>query len=342
MLVHLKSWLFHYHFLRSFPVLRSFSEIGSRAGRPGDGGKRIILLLALICSISHPMAKPTTVVAPVKAPAPAAQATLVKPPAAPIQTSTKEVVTVKTGPGPQPIVANAPQVQNFNQTSPVIVNVNNMINQTDNSQFTSNHNLTQKQIAAQQANQEANQNVEQTTTATLKNAIWGGAAQAQEQLVAFGEWIKTNKYKITAAGVCSCYVVLATYLIRASFRMHDEALWARWRIEDSYEQLMSTPQKQLAQDLVFAIQRRYTSEKQFTDFIQPLTTFLADLEQEKRLLKNYITAAKWITTTRLDYVLPINEKKIKLAKKLLRRLYFIEHVFLSWAAEFKIAQNLTT
>ena len=45
---------------------------------------------------------------------------------------------------------------------------------------------------------------------------------------------------------------------------------------------------------------------------------------------------------RLHYLLPTNQKKMELAQSLLQRLCFIEHVFLSWAAELKIQQNMIT
>lgn len=238
--------------------------------------------------------------------------------------------------------ASAPQAQIINQTSPVIVNVTNNVSQNENSVHNMNNSANQAQTAAQQANQTTHQEVFQATITTVKTTIKEGAHQAREQMLALGEWIKSNKYKLMLASACCCYAATFAYLVRAQMHMNDEDLWARWRTEDSYEQLMSIPHKQLSQDLIFAIQRRYTTGSQFTDFIQPLVSFMRDIEAEKKLLKNYIETGKWIMRLRVSSILPINEKKISHAKKLLQRLQFFEHVFLSWAAEFKIQQNMIT
>lgn len=235
-----------------------------------------------------------------------------------------------------------------NNLPPIHVTVNNNISQeqTDNAKHEITNTPTHIQTNNQQAAQTNNQEVSQTTFTSIKNEIKNSindrAQQVKDQLIALKEWSKENKYKLIIACACSAYAALFAYLVRGNLRMQDEALWARWRIEDSFEQLASIPHKQLAQDLVFAIQRRYTTEIQFTDFIRPLTQFLHDVGQEKKLLKNYLAAGTWVMRLRLHYILPINQKKIELAKKLLQRLCFIEHVFLSWAAEFKIQQNVAT
>lgn len=243
-----------------------------------------------------------------------------------------------------------------NNLPPIHVTVNNNISQeqTDNSNRNVTHTATQEHTttlqAAQVNNQETiqanNQEATQTTITSMKNdiktVIKERVQEAQDHLNLLKEWTKENKYKLIIACGCSAYAALFAYLVRGNLRMQDEALWARWRIEDSFEQLASIPHKQLAQDLVFAIQRRYTSETQFTDFILPLTHFLHDVAQEKKLLKNYLAAGRWIMRLQLHYILPTNQKKMELAQSLLQRLCFIEHVFLSWAAEFKIQQNMIT
>jgi hypothetical protein len=235
-----------------------------------------------------------------------------------------------------------------NTQPPIHVTVNNNISQkqTDNAKHEITNTPTHIQTNQQQVTQANNQDVSQTTIASIRNEIKNSinerAQQIKDQLISLKEWSKENKYKLIIACACSAYAVLFAYLVRGNLRMQDEALWARWRIEDSFEQLASIPHKQLAQDLVFTIQRRYTTETQFTDFIRPLTQFLHDVGQEKKLLKNYLAAGRWIMRLRLDYILPINQKKMELAQKLLQRLCFIEHVFLSWAAEFKIQQNTAT
>lgn len=291
-------------------------------------------------------------------------ATATKPPAV-IPASTTAGALVQSRPQATQPNAMAPAHQSSGQlnTNAQVIYQTNFYNQNhDNStRNMDSHpvlNQTNSQVTTQQALQDTNQRVDQLAQqiasqraqqfsyASLKNTIKDTAHAAREQIGAhigaFGEWLKTNKYKLTGLGVLCCYFALIVYIARANHRINDYALWARWRIEDSFEQLASIPHKQLAQDLVFSIQRRYTNEKQFTDFIQPLSQFLHDVAQEKKLLKNYLTAGKWITRLRLQYILPINQKRIDLAKNLLQRLCFIEHVFLSWAAEFKIQQNVAT
>lgn len=301
--------------------------------------KRILFIAGILfCNPTLPMLNAILGTTPPTKPAATATKPIAQPP---IQSSTKEIVKAPAGPIAPAQAAPNPAVPLVaaNQTAPVIVNVITTQSLNSNpSVISANTNLQDQQVA-QEVQQTATQEVHQTLTATLTNAIKERALQTQEQLIAFKEWIGTNKYKIGLATILLSYAALVAYLVRANYRLHDETLWSRWRIEDSYEQLASMDSKKLGQDLVFAIQRRYTTGAQFTDFIQPLVKFMQDLETEKRFLKNYIFITKWIDRAYMQRIFPINEKKVKLAKKLLQRIYFFEHIFLSWAAEFKMTQN---
>ena len=285
--------------------------------------KRMLIVGVLTHSITYPMAK----TAPVAKTAPAM----------PIVTGTPNQMQI-TVPG-------KPDAQG-QSNPPVIVNVNNNLSNKAATLDISGYNVNQSQNSNQQSQQQSTQMVQQhvvqRTFTYVKTEILERATKAQEYAIALREWIRLNSIKVTIGAGIAGYLASVAQLVRMNYYLADDALWARWRYEDSYEQLCQMPAKELARDLIFSIQRRYTTQKQFTDFIHPLVQFLHDLEEEKKTLRRYISIGKWIMKFRLDYILPINQKKINLAKKLLQRVYFFEHIFLSWAAEFKIQQNTSS
>ncbi len=305
--------------------------------------KLIILFCALSCSTSHPMfsgffgsetkktpPKPATTIAkPTASSAPANQSTTLTTAhttgAAVTQAENQQMAPIPL----PPIPANTGQ-------APVII-VHAPINNSPVIHATATNQQSQSNAQASfQANQ---QTTYQNMMNEIKNVIREQTDSAKNNFISIKEWAELNKKKLIFGCMGAGYIALLAVLIRTNWRISDQNNWSHWRYDESLEELMQIPQKELAHSLVFTIQRRYTTEKQFADFIQPLMHFMHDVEQEKKWLKNYIRIGKILMFSRLHYIVPINQTKINQAEQLLQRVLFFEHVFLSWAAEFKIEQN---
>ena len=72
-------------------------------------------------------------------------------------------------------------------------------------------------------------------------------------------------------------------------------LWSDWRDEMSIEKLFTIPDDGLMEDLLFAIQRRYSAVTDVDNYILPIKKFFEDVREEKRILDKYNQCIKVIT-----------------------------------------------
>jgi hypothetical protein len=67
--------------------------------------------------------------------------------------------------------------------------------------------------------------------------------------------------------------------------------------------------------------------------------FIHAIETEIKRYKRYLMIANTIQKLRLTTVFPTSDTKINEVAQLLERILFIKHLFLSWLAEYNIANN---
>lgn len=149
------------------------------------------------------------------------------------------------------------------------------------------------------------------------------------------------QYRYTIAG----YTLLGSYSIAAALLLTDyhylnnTMRWARWKPDYTFEVLCEMSQKELAQELVHAIGERNYNKKNPTDLAHPLIEFIAMIETEIKTCKRYLALAQCIKLLRLMTIFPTGDAKIGEITQLLERALFIKHIFLSWLAEYNVANT---
>ena len=155
----------------------------------------------------------------------------------------------------------------------------------------------------------------------LKNALW------------------EYRYHIAGTTIIGSYTVISALLFNDYYQMLQSATWARWKQECSFEDLCTMPQKELTHELLCAINKQYYHKDKPTDFAHPLMMFIHAIEREIKTCKRYLMIAKNIKRLHLIKIFPTDDAKINEVTQLLERTLFVKHLFLSWLAEYNIANN---
>lgn len=179
--------------------------------------------------------------------------------------------------------------------------------------------------------------INQTTTVEVEapSSSLHNAIEALPSLwTQFKQECTNHKWHIVGGTCLVSYFILCGILIKDNFYLNHPDLWARWKYDQTLTSLCVTNQEALRKELIVAIQQRHLDPQNPTDYIKPLTKFIATIETEKKWLEAYCKRAAWIKTLHLSAILPINDAKITLAQNLVERLQFINSLFITWASEY--------
>lgn len=152
-------------------------------------------------------------------------------------------------------------------------------------------------------------------------------------------YISNNRCQIAGISLAALYLYLFSKVIKGNKYLGRKDSWALWKCDCSLVQLLEIPQKQLSQELLLEIQRRYTSIEKPIDFISSLIAFMHNIDQEIAYTKYFISLEAWLRAFRISLFFPINRKRFSQAPDNLNRLIYIRNLFLTWAAHYKIDQN---
>ncbi|MGB8367571.1 MAG: hypothetical protein WCD44_04395 [Candidatus Babeliales bacterium] len=150
--------------------------------------------------------------------------------------------------------------------------------------------------------------------------------------------LKKNKYTIFCSGICSSYVGIQLFLLKADCYFKKQSLWSHWMpVTASFDQGADSNEL-LQKKLIFDIQRRYVNKHNPTDFISPLVMFLKKITHEENYINSYLTTLNAVKKLHLKQLFLINENKIKKIKLRKKRLLSVKELFLSWIATYNIEQ----
>jgi hypothetical protein len=147
------------------------------------------------------------------------------------------------------------------------------------------------------------------------------------------DFLWSHKWSTAGALILGMYGIVATYFFVEKSFMYSTNLWARWYDSVSLAELCTLPPDGLRKELILAIHTRYVNSANPTDHVTPLSTFLYDIDVEEKRLKKFSTRARFISKMGLRKILPFSEETMREAERLLNRVAFVRHLFLSWAAE---------
>ncbi len=188
-----------------------------------------------------------------------------------------------------------------------------------------------------------------TIITTIKE--WGASLHEKAQNAATAQlnmlqelytWLCENKIKTALACTLVAYLYLHYKLYTLKQELTNADNWSLWHRLVSLDEIVTMDQKEVADSLARAVQRRYTHAESPHDFVAPMTAFLQDVEQEKRLLKTYVDLCTWLRTCYLNKICWQDEELLATCGDRLKRLAYFKATFLNWLTDYKFAQNHVT
>jgi len=219
----------------------------------------------------------------------------------------------------------------------------NLITQIHN--HTSNENLLDNQPITQTKVVTDNQmisSMEQNQSNKMLTQMINTGKQAKEHALTFLSETKNliwnHKFKCFAVSAALIYGYFFLKTWKAKRYAAQKEPWFAWKINVSMEDLLAIPQKELAQELVTEIQKRYIQTQNPENFLLPFTLFMQNIEQELKRLKSDLKLHRWIIKLRVKKIFPLRAN-IELLQEKIQRLVYFQNIFTSWMTEYKLAQN---
>ncbi len=137
----------------------------------------------------------------------------------------------------------------------------------------------------------------------------------------------------------SAYAFTYAQLAHSAYKLDSSDSWTLWKRSYTLEELLGMPQLELAQELLIAVQKRYSTVDDLYDFITPLVSFINHTDHEIKLCKKFLNLHSWIKWTRLTFLFPTHEQLKAQAHEKINRLAYLKSLLLNWLSEHKIAMN---
>jgi len=154
-----------------------------------------------------------------------------------------------------------------------------------------------------------------------------------------GNFLYNKRYFLIATTALGSYLYGCHEWNKANKFLSRKDIWCAWHEEMALDSLVAVPQRDLAAELILEIQRRYSNTNNPTDFLEPLITFVKEIESEISIISKLKRAYYVFSRTHLSALFPINEKLFVSLDAKLQRSIYLKNLFLSWAAEYKISHN---
>lgn len=206
----------------------------------------------------------------------------------------------------------------------VVVNVHNEPKFANQNVNTNNNNLYAHAQAAAQATAKAASELYAKFYTRIEPHI---ERAKQTDFVAL---LERNKKNIFWGLIAALYGGISAQLIRDRQYLSGPERWANWKQHMTAQEMQTSPQLDLQKDLTETILNRYLAKhaNRLACYIQ----FVKDVEQEERRIARHLLISKWVRLSYLMRIFPINNATIRRARIKQKRLAFVKHIFISWAA----------
>lgn len=168
----------------------------------------------------------------------------------------------------------------------------------------------------------------------------GGIAASSKKIKSIASQLYNRFYEnrnvVSLVGTVSLYCIIELIVLQAHYKFKNQDTWANWKRGVTLQQLLERPQKNLTQDLLTDIQKRYINPQNPTDEISPLVQFINETTQEKKTLSRYQLLLRPITHFKLSRFFPLSQNIAEDVERRKERLAFVIRLFSSWAAEQKV------
>ena len=152
-------------------------------------------------------------------------------------------------------------------------------------------------------------------------------------------WIQHHKIQATGISIALAYSCILAQIYHANTIINNQNSWSAWQHGTSLENLLTTCQTKLESDLLFAIQTKYVHPLNPTDFIYSIVQSSISLKKEIEVVQNQVWRYEWINACKCLPLFFIYTHELDDVKEKLRKLLFIQHIFSSWCARYKIDKN---
>jgi hypothetical protein len=159
-------------------------------------------------------------------------------------------------------------------------------------------------------------------------------------LFGFGlEFTKLHKRNLIIGTITGSYCFIVSSLLYMGYKILQRTTWSCWKDHIPYDIFQVIPHQELGRELLYAIQQRYQTSQNLTDFLTPLISFLHDVDYELALIKHFLKIHIWLKTFRLSTMFPHQEDLIQKAEEKRQRLIYLREVFMYWVTDYKITIN---
>ena len=141
-------------------------------------------------------------------------------------------------------------------------------------------------------------------------------------------------------GTVACAYVARTVIIHQTTRvLKKKRSWCNWKHELSFQDLMHNDPKNLAQELLTAIQERHFNPHNPADHVYPVTQFLDTIHHETTILNRYLELVKWERKLQL-YRIYTHKDLTSIVTQRLDKLAYLKSLFFDWAREHRTTRSL--
>jgi len=141
------------------------------------------------------------------------------------------------------------------------------------------------------------------------------------------QWIGNSTYKFVAISLISAYAMLCYGAYKAKSYTHDTQRWSRWKGDYPMAQLLAIPQKELTQELMVEIERRYTDTHDAYPSFQSLAKFMQAVEEEQKNLLFYQKLYAYIAYVRCENLIFLPTEFNHQIQEQLDRLAYFNNIF---------------
>lgn len=205
-------------------------------------------------------------------------------------------------------------------------------------QQSNNFNQTSKNQSCQQnyaIEKSAHAHAQETLYAFLDKQF----QQAQSTSASLLNWSICNKIKSLGLSIIFIYSCIIAHIHKNYSIINDPASWSNWHHGQSLQDLFATPQSALESDLLFAIQTKYVHPINPTDFIYSIVQSSLSLKEEIKIVEQQIWYYQWLAKCQILPLFFLTTQELEDLKEQHRKLLFMQHIFASWCAHYKIDKN---
>ena len=207
--------------------------------------------------------------------------------------------------------------------APITINVNVAPTQT----------TTTSSSAASDAKAQTNTAVD---TQTQLSAYLKSCAEYKEHIQ---EGYMHYKYYLIAGTCMTLYLYLCYDCLQGNMFLQTGSLWSSFKQELSFEDLCNLDSPTLTEELLRTLHSRYIIQKDPLSTLEPMATFLHEIEAERKKLHHYQTLYSWAKLLRVTAILPAKSVVYDTIPARLQRLAFIRHIFVSWTCTVKLKKT---